>query len=54
MFPRTVVSQEGAQHKFVPVSVGATDIPLEDMSELRLSGKFGHEIFEAQIKPLFP
>jgi hypothetical protein len=53
MFPRTVVTKDGAEHKFVPVSIGPTEIPLEEMSELRLCGKFGHEIFEEKIRPLF-
>jgi hypothetical protein len=52
VFPRTVVEYEGAAHKFIPVAVGVTDLPLEEMTDLQLNGKYGHEIFEEKIKPL--
>jgi hypothetical protein len=53
VFPRTVVEHQGASHKFVPVAIGVTELPLEEMTDLQLRGKSGHEVFEEKIRPLF-
>jgi hypothetical protein len=52
-FKPTVVEHRGAEHRFIPVDVGASEWPLEEITALELNGRLGHEIYEREIKPLF-
>ena len=52
-FHRTVFNHRGTELKYIPFAINMSDESLEDMTDLQLNGKYGSEIFEEKIKPLF-
>jgi len=52
-FHRTVFEHHGAELKYIPFAINMSDESLEDMTDLQLNGKYGAEIFEKKIKPVF-
>jgi len=53
IFRGTLYSHNGALYEYIPVFPLASLGPLEQITDLCLNGKYGHEIWKEQIEPLF-
>jgi hypothetical protein len=45
-FPSCKTTKDGVRLKYIPVSVSAPDLPLEEMTNLQLRGRFPMQLFE--------
>jgi hypothetical protein len=52
-FPGSLYSHNGALYEFIPVDTLEPIGPLEAITDLCLSGRFGHQIWDEKIAPLF-
>ena len=52
-FPGTLYSHNGALYEYIPFEIIESIGPLEAITDLCLSGKYGHQIWQEKIAPLF-
>jgi len=53
IFKTSSIETEKIKLKYIPCAIGGSDLPLEQITSLKLSGRTGYQIYKDQIEPIF-